>query len=257
MTGWVVDRHIVQLKGLFRLYEKVWSMAAWIWWKREGNELSNGRSVAVNRNQTVITNTLTARCRLNITSTGGLQHLLILSTNGKFWLICTGIASAKHIITFLHFPVYIAHQLTNTNSHPTQHSTTMATPPASSQTSKCEWTELPTPQFADPGEENILGGEQLPENLPGAPKHPRLFRHYKLPINASDPLEFSDEYLAVLTERAEQEQAAVQVFPLVKMLQVPEDFLTFIVTAQWRAQKQLCDAQCKAQLLEVKSFPHA
>ncbi|KAG1844160.1 hypothetical protein DFJ58DRAFT_844068 [Suillus subalutaceus] len=59
--------------------------------------------------------------------------------------------------------VLVAYQLMHADSHPTHSIIALATPPASSRTSKRERSDLP--QLADAGKENIFGGAQNPADL--------------------------------------------------------------------------------------------
>ncbi|KAG2143024.1 hypothetical protein DEU56DRAFT_793027, partial [Suillus clintonianus] len=62
------------------------------------------------------------------------------------------------------------------------------------------------------------------------------------------------EYLALLAVQAELEPNESS-GAKDNVLEVSADFIINLIEARWKAEKERCDAECKAQLLEMKNLP--
>jgi hypothetical protein len=69
----------------------------------------------------------------------------------------------------------------------------------------------------------------------------------------------ASEYLAILAAQAEATKPndADTSMVLEENLIVPVDFIKNLIEARWNAERQRCNAECQAQLLELENLPRA
>ncbi|KAG1841138.1 hypothetical protein DFJ58DRAFT_732591 [Suillus subalutaceus] len=96
-------------------------------------------------------------------------------------------------------------------------------------------------------------------NSSALPSKPTLFCRLKIPENLDDPIELSPEYLTILAAQAKASKPndADTTMVLEDNLVVPVDYIENLIEARWNAERQRCNAECKAQLLELKIFTRA
>ncbi|KAG2337818.1 hypothetical protein BDR05DRAFT_1004695 [Suillus weaverae] len=117
-------------------------------------------------------------------------------------------------------------------------------------------TGPPTPTkpnlISDAGNE---GGTE--EHVPRKKRRP-LFWRLKISANPNDPPEYTPEYLALLQDASAQCKTPESPSPMkVDTLTISADYLTDLVEARWKAEREHCDAKYKFQLQEVLKLPQA